>query len=84
MATNQEIEGTLVKIASRLRGRALTKPEEGALVDAFKKATGRPKDRLVRALSSTTGANEQQIREKAAASDDTNRVFLDLLDALEQ
>jgi hypothetical protein len=78
MASDQQLINALCAAAEQLINRKLTTEELDRLVKLFNESKGQNRTRTREALTNFSRLNENQLLEKCAASDNTNRVFKDL------
>lgn len=76
--TNKQVVDALKRAAENLLGRTLTQTEADELVRRFNAAPGLHRERAREALRQFTGLTEEQLRVKAASSDNTDRLMGDL------
>ncbi len=81
MSTDQQLLQSLIAAAEKLLGRTLTQAERHALVQHFNSTSGTTFDRAQEAIRKFSKLTEDQIMEKTAASDDTDRIMQDLKNA---
>jgi len=84
MTSKHDVVDALRRAAEALIGRSLTPDEVTQLIDLFNRADGSYREKAREALRRFTGLSEAQIREKTAASDNTDRVITDLHDILDK
>jgi len=83
MSTDRDLINALKNAASKLTHRdILTKTDEDKLIEYFNKAEGTSYQKAISALKAFSSLTSQQITEKAASSDDTDRVMQDLENVL--
>jgi len=78
MANELEIKRLLKEAAEKLIGRRLTDAEVAGLYRAYEAESGTLYEKAIKALSKTASFSERQIREKAASSDNLDRLMQDL------
>lgn len=84
MATDRELVDALVRAAEKTLRRTLSQDERSRLVEHFNKTSGSTFVRAKQAIIAFGSLRENQIQERSAASDDTERAIQDLKDAADQ
>ena len=78
MATNSDIINALKKAAEAILRRPLSQDEVISLSEHFSRAQGSNHERALIALKEQTKMSDKQLMEKAAASDNTDRIMQEL------
>lgn len=78
MATDQDLANALKRAAENLVNRSLTEADINRLVDNFKREEGTARQKAREALRKFAGLTEQELSVKSAASDNTDRLIVDL------
>lgn len=82
MSTDRDLINALKNVASKLTHRTITEGDEAQLIEYFNKSEGTSYQKAISSLKKFCSLTDQQINEKAAASDDTDRVIQDLNNVL--
>lgn len=81
--TDKQVEASLRAAAEALVGRALRPDEVADLMRRLNRADGTYRQKANEALRGFTGLTNEQIRMKAAASDNTDRIMTDMQSVLD-
>jgi hypothetical protein len=76
------IKQALAKTARSLTGKVLTEGESQELLKSYRAKAGTMQDRITRSLAEQLNLTPEQINQKRAADDNTDRIFRDLVDEL--
>ena len=79
---DSDLDRVLIEIAEAIAGRSLTTAESDAIKKGFANKAGSPIQRAIRAIGDSLGITESTGQQKFAASDNPDRLMLDLLQAI--
>ena len=76
--TPAEIRAKLATAAGQIRGYSLSEPEKDKLYRDYEQETGRPRERVVKAIGKAINLTPDNVEKRASASNDTDRIIREL------